>query len=310
MSDQSERATGGAGQSSTAQSPSRRTTRAAMGFVALAALALIGWFVWGQLERGGALGLPGPAIPTVAAPTTNIHELPPEALAGVNCAGCHTQPQTVASRADLRPTLKETCLECHQQQREQLGRPATHPPFQNGECTACHQVHPTTGGPSASPALLRASATELCLTCHLDKQQEQRLPFTHAPFANGQCTSCHDPHAGAVAPALRASTPELCFSCHQNTAQALRLPVQHPPFQMGSCGSCHSPHASEQPAQLRAPRQQVCLSCHAGPLARMDPAHKPVREGWCTDCHQPHGSSHGTLLKAEGVELCLMCHRK
>src|SRR5262249_35357417 len=152
-----------------------------VGLAALAALALVGWSVARQLERGGVLGLPGPAAPTVAAPTTNIHELPPEVLTGVNCAGCHTLSQNVASGADVRPALKETCVECHQQQREQLNRPSTHPPFKNGECTTCHQVHPGAGQLLARPALLTTSATELCLTCHLDKQREQRLPFSHAP---------------------------------------------------------------------------------------------------------------------------------
>lgn len=286
-----------------------RAAAIAAGILLMATLAML---------NGSAIRTTGPSqwpdlalgtLATVVPAGANPHLLPPQDLTGVDCGACHTLPRHAASAVDLRASVKETCLQCHPQQQRQLTDLSTHPPFNTGECTACHLQHPPAQA-AAHPALLKAEISDLCLTCHADKRQQQGLAFVHRPFGNGQCTSCHDPHGSSTEPVLKAPNNELCFTCHRGVAQSLSLPVQHPPFQQGNCTTCHEPHASDQAGQLRTTTKELCFSCHAGPIARMNMQHKPVQEGWCPSCHQPHAGQYDTLLRAPGNELCLSCHRK
>lgn len=243
-----------------------------------------------------------------AARGVNMHAVPAGVLTGVTCAQCHWSAEPAPGRAGLLTTTRPACLQCHPQQQAQLAGSSLHAPFKSGECTSCHQAHRAGGQTETRPALLTAPAEDLCLTCHANQRQQQTLSYSHPPFANGQCLSCHDPHAGAAAPTLRAAQDELCFTCHQSTAKSFDLPVQHPPFVLGNCGSCHTAHASEQPAQFRAPIPEVCYSCHASMFAHQQPAHTPVRAGLCNGCHQAHGGRFPKLFPAPRDGLCLRCH--
>ena len=251
------------------------------------------------------------AAPVIAAPEVNIHQAEPSELGfDVDCAACHALPRSVAGSADVYRSVKGICLQCHRQQEEQLAEVSSHPPFKNGECTACHQVHRPAARDGTPPFLLKAPTGDLCLTCHAEKREQQTQAYSHAPFASGQCTSCHDPHGSRSPPSLKVDEGQVCFVCHQSLAQALSLPRQHVPFTTGNCGACHDPHASQEFAHLKANTQTLCFSCHAGAMAKADPSHKPVREGWCTSCHDPHASKHDLLRRAAPGELCLTCHRK
>jgi predicted CXXCH cytochrome family protein len=292
----------------------RKTGMIAVLLASLATMALI--LAGGPLPSlpdawspsGGQALAPAPA--PAAEPTTNLHALPPEELADVNCATCHQMPRNLADANDLRPSIKEACLGCHADQKHQLAEVSVHPPFRDGECTTCHKVHPTADQTSVQPYLLTKPSSELCLTCHASKL-EQFGALLHPPVENGQCTTCHTPHGSSIAPTLKAEPPELCFTCHRSIAdKAFTSQVQHPPAVQGNCLACHSPHGSDSVGQLKAPLKEVCYTCHAGPMAQMNSWHRPVQEGWCSSCHEPHGGQNETLLKAPGSQMCLTCHRK
>ena len=105
----------------------------------------------------------------------------------VACTSCHTVMRQVSDRALLaKPTVLETCGQCHQQRTAQLAR-FSHMPLREGklDCVSCHNPHG-----SASEKLLKGnSANDVCYSCHAEK----RGPFLyeHEPVTES-CGNCHD----------------------------------------------------------------------------------------------------------------------
>lgn len=162
---------------------------------------------------------------------------------------------------------------------------------------------------SIGPAGLIMPMKSLCFSCHPEVAARDRMHYRHSPFAKGQCTSCHDPHASDYLSLLVTDEKYLCVSCHPMRAE-FALPVKHPPFYERACLSCHQPHASEYIGILADTQKVVCLSCHPTVAKdyRRPVRHQPFDRYSCTLCHRPHSSQVSVLLQSQLPYLCYNCH--
>jgi DmsE family decaheme c-type cytochrome len=164
------------------------------------------------------------------------------------CTSCHKIMEDLSPKAQLvKPTVIDTCGNCHIQKRAQQMR-YSHMPLREGKmtCTSCHNPHG-----SLAPTLLRDNSTnENCLTCHAEK----RGPFLweHAPVIES-CYNCHDPHGTNHEKMLKVPKPQLCRQCHNET----RHPATPHGRELGSvkyiqnrsCTNCHvAIHGSNHPS--------------------------------------------------------------
>jgi predicted CXXCH cytochrome family protein len=125
----------------------------------------------------------------------------------------------------------------------------------------------------------------------------------------GECTLCHQPHAGDEPKLLRSSSAAaLCFQCHEDDVTGRAF--VHAPVAKGYCLRCHDPHGAEQPKNLVVTKgQNGCLECHAQRVAPKV-AHVALERYGCVACHDPHGTANPFQLLRPVNELCADCHRK
>ncbi|MBI5495406.1 MAG: cytochrome C [Deltaproteobacteria bacterium] len=211
------------------------------------------------------------------------------------------------------------------------GATTIHPPFEEGDCSACH-----TGTDAQDPGPLKGDMKELCFECHEGHKEFLEKPSQHVPFNEG-CTYCHNPH-NSVAPALLRDTMDtLCLSCHDTVKNALATAVKHGPAVEGKkCLNCHAPHGGDFKPLLDKEQFDLCLGCHdkddvkdrrgmvlTNIKQRLDANaewHAPVGAKECVTCHSPHGSPSFRMLAntfparfhegyaKEKYGLCFDCH--
>ncbi|MBU2602642.1 MAG: cytochrome c3 family protein [Actinobacteria bacterium] len=228
----------------------------------------------------------------------------------VPCLRCHTQHP--APNADgtisgegpfLIATQRELCVICHGSVGAAYDDQHQHPPFQNGECTACHDPHGTD-----FPKLLVRSAKHLCVTCHFvaDSAQHEQV---HAPFGDLDCIACHSPHASDYTGMTKAAQPDLCLDCHTEIDEELTKRYLHSPAGE-ECTTCHLPHFSDDTPLLQAKPPALCYRCHTSvqALFKLDSRHPVPGEFNCTSCHFVHGSDFRKLLHGAGNDVCRECH--
>ena len=75
----------------------------------------------------------------------------------------------------------------------------------------------------------------------------------HAPFADGDCSTCHAPHASEIANLMVAKVGDMCAECHEIETVAPAGGSVHAPAAAGDCTACHQPHGSAVAAV--SPRQ-------------------------------------------------------
>jgi len=185
-----------------------------------------------------------------------------------------------------------------------------HPPVDEEDCLACHQLkrkhqHPNTKGKDF--VLTYSDQLDLCGQCHKINQKDPNL---HPPVAEGQCTTCHNPHASDnpnLFVALDAN--QICNKCH-----SLNLNKQnyvHGPAAVGACTTCHLGHGDITKALLPTEEvNQLCFSCHTAKqemLENVENVHEPVDDS-CTNCHNPHGAQEKFQLEEGVPDLCFGCH--
>jgi predicted CXXCH cytochrome family protein len=157
----------------------------------------------------------------------------------------------------------------------------------------------------------------------------KELKYKHAPFAKGQCDSCHQPHQSSYIYLLKNDPEALCLNCHKR--EVLLRKHSNFPAELGQCGTCHNPHGSDRPNLIRnilhPPYEESCDNCHTGkgkPIPRetcfgchpdvteqMASSHNHlVRYGdnGCMACHSPHASDDKRLLKGKERHVCGKCH--
>lgn len=106
----------------------------------------------------------------------------------------------------------------------------------------------------------------------------------HKPYAERQCTSCHE---SQFSQKLRGEVAEICLLCHQDSRQS--PPFRHAATASGGCLKCHDAHESLEPALLLKPVRQLCADCHKPSLVAGSPAHAAIGDQSCLACHDPHG---------------------
>ena len=84
-----------------------------------------------------------------------------------------------------------------------------HPAFEGDSCDTCHA--PAKDG---KVVLTQASKRDLCLTCHEDQGKKIASAKVQHPGAQGDCTDCHNPHAGRVPRFLEPDPVSVCLGCH------------------------------------------------------------------------------------------------
>lgn len=150
--------------------------------------------------------------------------------------------------------------------------------------------------------------TDLCWMCHGNLGPMKNMDFPHAPFGNGHCTNCHDPHASDFRVLLTQDERDLCVTCHRIGPELAREQV-HSPVDGRYCMNCHDPHASQYRGILVASQRDLCFRCHpsVAPLSLKAVQHEPFLDN-CTGCHEPHGSDYLPLLRNPEPQLCYDCH--
>ncbi len=77
----------------------------------------------------------------------------------IDCSDCHNTHGSIATANLRRPTLNETCYQCHAEKRGPFLW--EHAPVRE-DCASCHTPHG-----SNHPALLKGRVPQLCQQCHL-----------------------------------------------------------------------------------------------------------------------------------------------
>jgi predicted CXXCH cytochrome family protein len=178
-----------------------------------------------------------------------------------------------------------------------------------GEVDPDRVVSETTTEIKDAESELVMPANELCWMCHGNMGPLRAEPYTHAPFMNGYCVDCHDPHASDFAGMLTQDVRDLCVTCHKVGPEMARDQV-HPSFAARVCLDCHNPHASSYRGILVDSQRSLCFTCHpsVARLSRMGVQHQPFLYDNCTGCHEPHGSNYLPLLIKNQPALCYDCH--
>jgi predicted CXXCH cytochrome family protein len=209
----------------------------------------------------------------------------------MGCETCHVTHKTGERGKEefdyhLTKSAPALCIDCHDPKDENLQKTHQNQPFAGANCIQCHDPHQ-----SKSPKLLQA--------------------FTHNPFQNNMCESCHKPAVDGKVVLAAASAKDLCVTCHDDKVkQIANAKVQHPGA-AGDCTDCHDPHAGKRPGFVKPDPVNACLTCHADQAEehKKKNIHQPAFEQGCATCHEPHGGENQHLLRASNPNtLCLECH--
>ncbi|MFQ6007848.1 MAG: cytochrome c3 family protein, partial [Candidatus Zixiibacteriota bacterium] len=246
------------------------------------------------------------------------------------CLDCHKPHASPYAALTTKPA-ENFCLDCHTDLEKELALGEPHQPVVGGECTVCHNSH---RGPF--PSLLTATKDKLCGRCHKLASVELRtahggfdiagancqnchaahsgrkgtkgllLPETHAPFAAGECSSCHQ---GKNVSIVATSVKNLCVSCHDDFAQQVdKTFVHNPVTKDDGCLHCHGPHVGFGSSLQVKDGPKTCLTCHNDAEFSGTFRHEIAFED-CGNCHQPHAGDHEHLLETPDIiELCQNCH--
>ncbi len=246
-----------------------------------------------------------------------------------DCIACHYPHASANEFLLIAPTKDgQLCFECHENVKEQLSLPNTHPPVKK-DCSTCHDPHS-----SDTRFQLVAPPKKLCAGCHQKLNPEvfaaiNTAKFQHEPVAKGECTKCHAPHGSAVAPLLKGKGIKLCGTCHEDLAYEIANSKNlHGPVKTGSCGECHNIHGSDFsrllvrkfPENFYTPyskdKYDICFGCHEKDIAtkkfttkltnfrdtdyNLHYFHVNRQKGRsCIACHNPHASSQAKHIRYE-----------
>lgn len=179
------------------------------------------------------------------------------------CLDCHDAKEAALQKAhNGQPFAATDCVTCHnphQSNQPKLMQAFTHAPFAGGGCDTCHKPASKDG----KVVLTESDGRALCLTCHEDKGKEiEGAKVTHAG-AQGDCTSCHNPHAGKTPGFLQPDPVAACTSCHSEVAEEHKKKFPHQPAFEQGCATCHTPHGGPHAKLLRAEGSALCMECHS-----------------------------------------------
>ncbi len=144
--------------------------------------------------------------------------------------------------------------------------------------------------------------------------KDKPIRWSHAPFAHGDCSICHQRDDKEDPGKLKGPTNQLCLGCHEPTRNMLNnRKVIHKPV-LEDCSYCHNPHNSNFRLLLYKPPKTLCTGCHLDVGKRLNSSkvkHAPVVKGnTCRNCHSPHASNVEHMLKGLPFDMCIKCHGK
>ncbi len=223
------------------------------------------------------------------------------------CGTCHTIDADLATKHENYDLTAANCLDCHNPHtapEKGLMRANLHPPFAEKSCDGCHERG------ADGKVVMAGPEAEVCGTCHEDLLGLASKKSQHGPFAAGECTACHSPHAGDDKKFLLRAGNDLCTNCHSDIHELVNQPVQHRPFADGACVDCHGPHATDNPVLTVKAKEGFCTSCHEDIKKELasGEVHAPTKTGDCTQCHLPHAGAAPMLLAKDKQALCSGCH--
>ena len=159
----------------------------------------------------------------------------------------------------------------------------------------------------------RGAAThgKTCLDCHPDLQKKISEEKAHIPVKDGNCISCHNPHASNHKGLLKNTEETLCYTCHKSDKSGgFSQTITHDPVKDGKCLACHNPHSSTNDKLLIKKGGEICFTCHLrDSLIPGKESHPLVKKGECITCHAPHSSTNEGLIKKGNADLCSSCHK-
>ncbi|HEX9046400.1 MAG TPA: cytochrome c3 family protein [Verrucomicrobiae bacterium] len=244
---------------------------------------------------------------------------------------CSAVAEDAKSAAPAIPKMRQADLT---PMSEALKPVSAHSPFQDGDCSLCHQnKDPKDPGPITKPV------NSICLDCHDDFAKVMARKSIHVP-AKVNCVTCHNPHNSKYPKLLVQESQSLCLSCHTAISNIVsNAKVKHDALTAGAkCLNCHNPHAANVEHLLTRLPFDLCVGCHGKDgladhngkaltnmkslLANNPHQHGPVADKDCSACHNPHGSDNFRLLtKVYPAEfysaydpklyaLCFDCHEE
>lgn len=182
------------------------------------------------------------------------------------CNQCHNEPGSAQPFA-LKKDGYELCKGCHNDMiNEAFAKNRLHWPMvdQTG-CVNCHAPHAST-----EAGLLRKPMLEVCGSCHADTLARQdRAQTKHQPISDGECSTCHSPHASDnLFLQKEATTIATCAQCHDwqtHSTHPIGAEVIDPrnPNVTLDCLSCHRTHGTEYKHFIYYQDiQSLCVQCH------------------------------------------------
>ena len=230
------------------------------------------------------------------------------------CAECHPRDADFTSAHQGYPVELADCGQCHDphaSSRADLLGDNLHLPFEDGDCADCH------GPPgTAQPFRVELGQDQLCGDCHDDVVEASRnAPFPHVSAGGGDCTACHNPHAGDDG-LLQQPLERLCLSCHDPGGAASGQPGRYAGHGGSTtCATCHDSHGGERPLLLVDDVVPLCNTCHAHQHAASHPMGEQARDPRngqpmdCLSCHAIHDAPYPDYMHLDGDrELCISCH--
>ena len=164
--------------------------------------------------------------------------------------------------------------------------------------------------PAFAEIELKEKEPMLCYGCHSELQDLFNKSFVHKPFADGQCSSCHDVHAGQHKALIKEKINSLCLSCHKGLKKLMKESQIHGAIRNGICTDCHVVHGGDNKFLLVKSEKEICFKCHKELQDEHTKVyrHQPFDNGECSSCHNAHVSYENNLLRDDSKTLCKKCH--
>jgi predicted CXXCH cytochrome family protein len=170
------------------------------------------------------------------------------------------EPGSLEAAAQAKPmTARQRFFAEQEAKRRAAFRPptaVTHGPYAAEHCQGCHMIaNPgSRGRVQIGPKFVRPFE-ELCLGCHADMSAERGRAqglAVHAPVTEGDCLTCHHPHATQRPYMLKGESDRaLCMTCHAAGARGDPVGAVHRQDPEADCVGCHNPHVGRTAHLLR-----------------------------------------------------------
>ena len=105
----------------------------------------------------------------------------------------------------------------------------------------------------------------MCVTCHSEQAEKIEKAKVQHPGAAGDCTACHNPHAGKTPGFLQPNPVAACLTCHSDQSESMKKAHLHKPAYETGCATCHEPHGGDNEHLLRASTKNALGGPEANP---------------------------------------------